>query len=90
MELMLNHHEEIHPETVMVAFDHYNESSLDVLVYFFTNSTVWAEHVKIKHDINLEIMGILEEEGVEVAFPSRTIYVSPQPTEEFQTVASLD
>ncbi|WP_231510799.1 mechanosensitive ion channel family protein [Bacillus sp. UNC438CL73TsuS30] len=90
IELMLNNHEEIHPETVMVAFDHYNESSLDVLVYFFTNSTVWAEHVKIKHEINLEIMGILEEEGVEIAFPSRTIYVTPQASEELQTMASYD
>ncbi|MGG1397948.1 mechanosensitive ion channel family protein [Bacillus salipaludis] len=90
MEYMLNNHEDIHPETVMVAFDHYNESSLDVLVYFFTNSTVWAEHVKIKHEINLEIMGILEDEGVEIAFPSRTIYVTPQASEELQTMASYD
>ncbi|MED1467290.1 mechanosensitive ion channel family protein [Bacillus salipaludis] len=90
IEFMLNNHEEIHPETVMVAFDHYNESSLDVLVYFFTNSTIWAEHVKIKHEINLEIMGILEEEGVEIAFPSRTIYVTPQASEELQTMASYD
>ena len=90
IEIMLNNHEDIHPDTVMVAFDHYNESSLDILIYFFTNSTVWAEHVKIKHEINLEIMGILEEEGVEVAFPSRTIYVSPHASEEFETMVSYD
>ncbi|MBS4212865.1 mechanosensitive ion channel family protein [Bacillus sp. FJAT-29953] len=87
---LLGTHEEIHPDTIMVAFDHYNESSLDVLVYFFTNTTVWAEHVRIKHEINLEIMGILEQEGVEVAFPSRNIYVSPQTNEVFQTMGSID
>jgi MscS family membrane protein len=90
IEQMLRIHEEIHPDTIMVAFDHYNDSSLDILLYFFTNTTVWAEHVKIKHDINLAIMGILEEEGVEVAFPSRTIYVSPQSSELFQTMGSFD
>jgi MscS family membrane protein len=90
IEEMLKNHEDIHPDTIMVAFDHYNESSLDILIYFFTNTIVWAEHVRIKHDINLEIMGILEEEGVEVAFPSRTIYVTPESTEVFQTVGSLD
>ncbi|WP_251551612.1 mechanosensitive ion channel family protein [Neobacillus muris] len=90
IEQMLVTHEEIHPDTIMVAFDHYNESSLDILIYFFTNSTVWAEHVKIKHDVNLKIMGILEEEGVEVAFPSRTIYVSPQTNELLETMGSLD
>ncbi|MDF2789663.1 MAG: mechanosensitive ion channel family protein [Neobacillus sp.] len=90
IEQMLRTHDEIHPDTIMVAFDHYNDSSLDILLYFFTNTTVWAEHVKIKHDINLAIMGILEEEGVEVAFPSRTIYVSPQSSELFQTMGSFD
>jgi MscS family membrane protein len=90
IEAMLRKHQDIHPDTIMVAFDHYNESSLDILLYFFTNSTVWAEHLKIKHEINLEIMGILEEEGVEVAFPSRTLYVTPQENELFQTVGSLD
>jgi MscS family membrane protein len=67
IERLLRTHQEIHPDTIMVVFDHYNESSLDILVYFFTNSTVWGEHVKIKHEINLAIMGILEEQGVEVA-----------------------
>ncbi|WP_462411654.1 mechanosensitive ion channel family protein [Neobacillus sp. Marseille-QA0830] len=90
IEGMLKIHEEIHPDTIMVAFDHYNESSLDILIYFFTNTTVWAEHVKIKHDINLKIMAILEKEGVEVAFPSRTLYVSPQTNELFQTMGSFD
>ncbi|MED4224578.1 mechanosensitive ion channel family protein [Neobacillus cucumis] len=90
IEQLLRTHDEIHQDTIMVAFDNYNESSLDILVYFFTNSTVWAEHVKTKHEINLEIMGILEEEGVEVAFPSRTIYVSPQSNELYQTMGSFD
>ena len=90
IEQMLRTHEEIHPDTIMVAFDQYNDSSLDILMYFFTNTTVWAEHVKIKHEINIEIMGILEEERVEVAFPSRTIYVSPQSSELFQTMGSFD
>ncbi|MFC4802296.1 mechanosensitive ion channel family protein [Neobacillus sp. GCM10023253] len=90
IEQLLRTHEEIHPDTIMVAFDHYNESSLDVLIYFFTNSTVWAEHVKIKHEINLEIMAILEEEAVEIAFPSRTLYVTPQTNEVFQTMGSVD
>lgn len=90
VEHMLKNHEDIHPDTIMVAFDQYSESSLDILLYFFTNTTVWGEHVKIKHDINIAIMGILEEEGVEVAFPSRTLYVSPQTNEFLQTMGSYE
>ncbi|WP_108670267.1 mechanosensitive ion channel family protein [Peribacillus acanthi] len=90
IDQMLKTHDEVHPDTIMVSFDHYNDSSLDILLYFFTNTTIWAEHVKIKHEINLEIMVILEEEGVEVAFPSRTIYVTPQSNELLQTMGSFD
>jgi len=90
IEIMLRNHEDIHPDTIMVAFDQYNNSSMDILIYFFTNTTVWDEHIRIKHAINLEIMEILEQEGVDVAFPSRTIYVSPQTNEIFQTMGSGD
>jgi hypothetical protein len=38
----------------------------------------------------MQIMEILEEEGVEVAFPSRTIYVPPHTIEEFQTMVSYE
>lgn len=72
---LLQNHEGVHPETIVVYFEQFNESSLDILVYFFTNSTDLAEHLAIRHDINLEIMNILAEEGVSIAFPSRSIYV---------------
>lgn len=90
VEQLLRNHEDVHPDTIMVAFDQYNDSSLDILLYFFTNTTVWGEHVKIKHEINIAIMGILEEEGVEVAFPSRTIYVSQESSDLLQTMGSYD
>ncbi|SHH02387.1 MscS family membrane protein [Thermosyntropha lipolytica DSM 11003] len=77
-ELLANH-AGVHPETIMVYFDQFNESSLDILVYFFTNSTDLAEHLATKHDINLKIMDILAEEGVSIAFPSRSIYVETWP-----------
>ncbi len=90
VEHLLRNHEDVHPDTIMVAFDQYNDSSLDILLYFFTNTTVWGEHVKIKHEINIAIMAILEEEGVEVAFPSRTIYVSQESSDLLQTMGSFD
>jgi len=43
-------------------------------VFFFTRTTVWAEYLKVKEDVNFKIMEILEREGVSVALPSRSIY----------------
>lgn len=82
IEEMLNNHPDIHPDTIVVTFDQYGDSSLDVLLYFFTNTTVWGEHLKIKHDVNLEILSILEKEGVSLAFPSRTIHFSSDSLQE--------
>ncbi|MET3684070.1 MscS family membrane protein [Alkalibacillus flavidus] len=72
---LLENHDDIHPETIVVRFTEYNSSSLDIMLYFFTKTTAWEEYVKVKEDINLQIMAILEEEQVSVAFPTRTLYL---------------
>lgn len=75
IRIMLQNHTEIDQERIMVYFDKFNDSSLDIFLYFFTKTTDWAEWVTIKEDCNLKIIEILEKEGVSVAFPSRSIYV---------------
>jgi len=72
---MLNEHPDIHPQTILVNFETFNESSLDIMLYFFTNTTDWAEYLTTKENVNFRIMDILERENVSVAFPSRTIYI---------------
>lgn len=72
---MLKSHPGVHDETIFVFFEKFNDSSLDIFIYFFTNTTNWAEYLAIKEDINLKIMDILETEGVSAAFPTRSIYI---------------
>lgn len=72
---LLEKHPEVDKETIFVRFDNFNDSSLDIFIYFFTITTVWGEFLEVKEDINFKIMEILEEEGVSVAFPSRSIYL---------------
>jgi len=71
---MLENHDEIHQETIFVRFDRFNDSSLDLFLYFFTKTTNRAEWLRVKEDVNLKIMEILEREGVSVAFPSTSVY----------------
>jgi MscS family membrane protein len=71
---MLETHPDIHQETIFVRFDRFGDSSLDIFLYFFTNTTVWSEYLAVKEEINFKILEILEREGVSVAFPSRSIY----------------
>jgi len=76
IEELLKNHEGVHPETIFVKLDQFSESSLTIFLYFFTKTTIWEEFLNIKQDINFKILDILEQEGVAIAFPSRTLYVS--------------
>ncbi len=71
---LLENHPEVHPDLIMVRFEQFAGSSLDIFIYFFTKTKVWTEFLAVKEEINFKIMEILEEEGVSVAFPSRSIY----------------
>ncbi|MGM0652463.1 MAG: mechanosensitive ion channel family protein [Bacillota bacterium] len=75
---LLDNNPEVHPDTIFVRFDQFNDSSLDIFIYYFTNTTVWGEFMAVKEAINFKIMEILEEEGVSIAFPSRSIYFENQ------------
>ncbi len=72
---MLENHPEIHKETIFVRFDQFNESSLNVFLYFFTITTNWGEFLQVKEDVNFKIMEILEQEKISLAFPGRSIYL---------------
>lgn len=72
---MLQNHPEVDQETLYVNFDRFGDSSLDILVYFFTKTTVWGEYLAVKEDVNIKIMEILSGEGVEFAYPSRAVYL---------------
>lgn len=79
---LLHGHGDIHPETIFVTFNSYNNSSLDIFLYFFTKTTNWGEFLAVKEKINFSIMEILEKEGVSVAFPSRTVYLQKETEDQ--------
>lgn len=87
IDCMLRNHEALDQDFILVHFSEFNESSLDIFLYFFTKTTAWAEYLRIKEDINLKIMEILEQENVSIAnvsiaFPSRSLYLENADTEK--------
>jgi len=72
---MLQEHPAIHQEFFLVNFTDFGASSLDIMVYCFTTSTVWGEYLDAREDICLKIMEALAEIGLEIAFPSQTLYM---------------
>jgi MscS family membrane protein len=78
---MLRNHENIaQKETMLVNFTTFGDSSLNILIYTFSNTANWAKYMEIKEDVNLKIMKIIEENGSDFAFPSQSLYVESLPT----------
>lgn len=71
---MLIQHPSIDNKTILVKFDSFGESGLNIFMYFFTKTTIWEEYLTIKQDINFQILKILEEENVSIAFPRTSHY----------------
>ena len=79
---MLKNHPDIHPDVIMVYFDEFQDSSLSLFCYFFTKTTIWSQYLKVREDVNLRIMKIVENNGCSFAFPSQSIYVESLPKEQ--------
>ncbi|MCF8468867.1 MAG: mechanosensitive ion channel family protein [Sneathiella sp.] len=60
--------------TTFVVTDSFNSSSIDIMIYCFTRTTVWGEWLNIKQDFAYAIKGIVEQAGTGFAFPSISVY----------------
>ncbi|NPA58637.1 MAG: mechanosensitive ion channel family protein, partial [Aquificae bacterium] len=78
-EMLLNHPGISKKHSLLVFFDKFNDSSLDIFIYTYTNTANWEEYMAIKEDVNLKIMEIVEKNGSSFAFPSRSIYLEKVP-----------
>jgi MscS family membrane protein len=80
IEQMLKEHEGIsQKDSLMVYFDSFGDSSLNIFIYTFTNTANWAHYLEIREDIHIKIMKIVQECGSDFAFPSQSIYVESIP-----------
>ncbi|OOG21979.1 mechanosensitive ion channel protein MscS [Thioalkalivibrio denitrificans] len=62
-----------------VRIDSFNDSSIDILVYCFTNTIVWGDWLEIKERLAYAIKEIVEGAGTGFAFPSRSVYLETLP-----------
>ena len=73
---MLIEHDEIASDlTMIVNFNAYGPSSLDFFVYTFTKTTDWVHFHKVKQDVLLKILAIIDAHGADIAFPTSTVHV---------------
>lgn len=76
---ILIEHPGIRQDFHMVKFTDFADSSLSVMVYCFTRTTVWEEHLTVREEVFLSIMRLVERLGLSIAFPSRSLYIEKWP-----------
>jgi len=82
---MLIEHDEIDDmQTLIVNLNQFGDSSVNLMVYTFTKTTIWVKFHEIKQDVLLRIAEIIEEHGASIAFPTTTLHVASLPEQFVQ------
>ena len=80
---MLQSHPEIDQnQTILVNFNEWDSSSVNVMIYCFTRTTVWKEWLDVQQQVFLDIAEIVKGAGADFAFPATTFYPAPQLPED--------
>ena len=91
---MLENHPQVSKEGILVRFDKFNGTSLDILICFFTDTPEFDEYFEIKENVNFKLVEILQKQGVSMAFPTTSVYMERMPNEtkqeDFKLVDKLE
>ena len=72
---MLETHPQVNKVGILVRLDKFSATNLDILICFFADTPDYYEYFKIKEDVNIKIINILQRDGVSMALKSTSIYV---------------
>jgi MscS family membrane protein len=75
IEQILCDHPGVDQTYKLVKFDEFEDSSLSIFLYYFSSSKVWADYLQVRQEVNMQIMELLQELGLESAFPTRTLHI---------------
>ena len=53
----------------------FGDSSINILVSAYLTTNAYTEFLQMQNDLNLNIMDIMQADGVDFAFPSTSVYI---------------
>ena len=65
-----------------VRIDSFSDSSIDMLIQAFTLTKDWGEYLKIKENLAVKIIEIVEKNKAGFAFPSQSLYIETYPNDK--------
>lgn len=79
LRAMLLAHEGVDPQSVVVRFNEFGDNALNIVIRCYLPVADWAMFQAEREAINLKIMGIIEELGLNIASTSHTIHIGSLP-----------
>ncbi|WGV98770.1 mechanosensitive ion channel family protein [Vibrio sp. YMD68] len=77
IKTMLKTHPDIDSkQTLIVNFNAFAPSSLDLMVYTFTKTVNWVRFHEVKQDVLLKILAIIHKHDANIAFPTQTLNIN--------------
>ncbi|MEZ4363983.1 MAG: mechanosensitive ion channel family protein [Kofleriaceae bacterium] len=89
VEALLRGHDKLWPEEVVVRFKALGESSLNIEVVAWFQTTEWAEFRDLRQEMLLGFLEIVEKHGTSFAFPTRTVHVAREQVEAPPALAPM-
>ncbi len=62
-------------DLIMVNLSSFSASSVDFLIYAFTQTTIWTEYNKIRAEVLFQTNNIIERHGAQIAYPTQTLHI---------------
>lgn len=83
----LKNHDKVWQDEIYIRFVSFNSSSLDIEVMCWIKTVAFAEFADVRSALFLTFMDIVEQNGGDFAFPTRTVHVVGEKAEPFTAKA---
>ena len=75
---MLMNEPQVIDDDIIISFENITDNGLSLLVYMFVVPTGYNDYIMLKDKINKNIINILHNLGVELSYPSTSVYIEKQ------------
>lgn len=74
-KIVLENNKDILEDSIQVDINKIKEDNIEISIVLYTSITEYNKFLNIKQEININILKILEAEGIKLAYPGRNVYV---------------
>ena len=74
-KIVLENNKDILEDSIQVDVNKIKEDNIEISIVLYTSITEYNKFLNIKQEININILKILEAEGIKLAYPGRNVYV---------------